>query len=173
MSIIETDADGNETELFVSLEGGRLLAMVRAKDKATFDAQALAVGLTMYTNAAINEVLDPDTGDVLVEARPASGPIIPTKFVTITEIGPLVLTPAVLDEDNAVVTEAVMDNRHHANFWLHPRLVELGRWRQWAYAWTLHGQPSQASNANERAKALEDIELIDPASVRNPRNVML
>ena len=67
------EVDG--VRVYTTLEGGLLSCMVRATDKATFDAQALAVGLKVYQNPAIPAVIDPETGEVITPAVPASGPL--------------------------------------------------------------------------------------------------
>lgn len=159
------------TRVYVTLEGGRLWAMVRATDKATFDAKALEVGLKVYTNPAQDEVLD-EEGNVLFPAVEASGPLIPAPGVTITEMGPYVLTPGTYDEEGNEVTAPVLDNRFHANFWLTPSLVERGLWKQWALAWTLDGQAGTPNN-QEESVVYEGIELIDPQTVTSPANRML
>jgi hypothetical protein len=160
-----------EPRLYVSIEGGRLWAMVRATDQATFDQKALEVGLKVYTNPAQDEVLD-EEGNVVTPAVPASGPLIPAPGVTITEIGPLVLTPGTYAEDGTEITPPVMDNRYHVNFWLSPAIVERGLWMQWALDWTENGQPGTPNHAEESV-VYEGIELIDPLTVSSPSNVLL
>lgn len=162
----------DDTHVYVTLEGGRLWAMVRATDKATFDQKALEVGLKVYTNPAQPAVIDPDTEEVLTPAVEASGPLIPAPGVTITEMGPHVIVPGTYDEEGNEVTAPVMDNRHHVNFWLPPRLVEIGLWKQWALAWTANGQPGIPNNAEESV-VFQGIELIDPLTVSSPANRML
>ena len=161
----------DEPRLYVSIEGGRLWAMVRATDQATFDQKALEVGLKVYTNPAQDEVLD-EEGNVVTPAVPASGPLIPAPGATITEIGPLVLTPGTYAEDGTEITPPVMDNRYHVNFWLAPRLVERGLWMQWALAWTNNGQPGTPNHVEESV-VYDGIELIDPLTVSSPSNVLL
>ena len=163
------EVDG--VRVYAALNGGLLACMVRAADKATFDAQALAVKLKVYTNPAQDEVLD-EEGNVVTPAVPASGPLIPAPGVTITEIGPLVLTPGTYAEDGTEITPPVMDNRYHVNFWLAPRLVERGLWMQWALAWTENGQSGTPNHAEESV-VYEGIELIDPLTVSSPSNVLL
>jgi len=157
--------------LYVSIEGGRLQAMVRATDKETFDQKALEVGLKVYTNPAQPEVLD-DEGNVVTPAVPASGPLIPAPGVTITEMGPHTLVPAIYDEDGNEVAPAVVDSRYHVNFWMAPWLVERNGWEQWALTWTQNGQPGTPNHAEESV-VYEGIELIDPLTVTSPSNVLL
>lgn len=160
------------TRVYVTLQGGRLHAMVRATDQATFDAQALAVGLKVYKNPAIPAVIDPETNEVIIPAVEASGPLTPAPGVTIAELGPYTLVPGTYDEEGNEVTAPVLDNRFHANFWLGPHLVERGLWKQWAVAWTQNGQPVNPNNAEE-AVEFQGIELIDPQTVTSPANVLL
>lgn len=161
----------DDTRVYITIEGGRLWAMVRAMDKATFDAKALEVGLKVHTNPAQPEVLD-EEGNVLSPAVEASGPLIPAPGVTITEMGSHVLTLGTYDEDGNEVTPPVLDNRYHVNFWLAHSLVERGLWKQWALAWTANGQPG-APNHTEESVAFQGIELIDPQTVTSPANRML
>lgn len=158
--------------VYATLEGGLLSCMIRATDKETFNAQALAVKLKVYQNLPIPAVVDPETGDVITPAVPASGPLIAAPGTTITEIGCMVLTPGTYDEEGNEVAPPVVDTRWHVNFWLAPWLVEKGLWKQWGVAWTLNGQPVDP-NANEEAIAYQGIELIDPMTVTSPSNVLL
>ena len=164
------EVDG--VRVYATLEGGLLSCMVRATDKATFDAQALAVGLKVYQNPAIPAVIDPETGEVITPAVEASGPLIPSPGTTITELGPLVLTPGTYDEEGNELTPPVMDNRYHVNSWLAPWLVERGGWKTWGVMWTQNGQPVDPNNAEE-AVAYQGIELIDPLTVSSPSNILL
>lgn len=166
MSITIQDDQGNDVEVFVSLDGGRLGAMVRCPDEATFDAQALAVGLMEYSNPGAPAVTD-DEGNIVTPAVEPNGPLKPMRHVTIAKIGALVLAT---DEDG---NPKQTDDRFHANFWLGADLVERGLWQQWAIAWTKAGQDVVQTNADEVAKSLNRIELIDPPTVRSPSNVML
>lgn len=172
MSITITDLEGNEHSVYVALSGGRLSAMVRCPSEEVFDATALSVGLMEHTNPAIPAVIDLETEEVITEAVEASGPLKPVKHVTITKIGKLVLTPGTYDEEGNELTAPVVDDRYHVNFWLGPELAAKGEWKKWAIQWSDYGQ-SVEPNAEESAKALNSIELIDPATVRSPSNVML
>ena len=158
--------------IYATLDRGNLWCMIRATDKATFDAQALAVGLKVHANPAIPAVVDPETGDIITEAVEASGPLVPAQGVTITEIGPHTLVPAVLDEAGDVVTPATLDNRHHVNFWLDAATVARGVWMRWATAWTYYGSDI-VRNAMEDGSSMYGIELIDPVTVSRPVNVLL
>jgi hypothetical protein len=164
------EVDG--VRVYATLEGNRLACMVRATDKATFDAQALAVGLKVYQNPATPAVVDPETGEVITPAVEASGPLIPSSGTTITELGPLVLTPGTYDEEGNELTPPVVDSRWHVNYWLAPWLVERGGWKTWGVMWTQNGQPVDPNNAEE-AVAYQGIELIDPLTVSSPSNILL
>lgn len=164
------EVDG--VRVYAAMDRGNLWCMVRTPDKATFDVQALAVGLKVHTNPAQPAVLDPETQEVTTPAVEASGPLIPAQGVTITEIGDLVLTPTVLDAEGNVTTPAVTDGRFHVNFWLNSGLVAGGLWKQWAVAWTINGQPAVQNN-QEQGMAFQGIELIDPTTVTSPSNRML
>lgn len=158
--------------VYAALSGGVLACMVRATDKATFDAQALAVGLKVYTNPAQPAVVDLETGEVITPAVEASGPLIPAPGITTTELGPLVLTPAVLDAEGTVVTPAVLDTRYHANFWLGPAAVARGEWEGWGVLWSIHGADATPNNLEEGVE-YGGIELIDPMTVSSPSNILL
>jgi len=160
------------TRVYATMDRGNLWCMVRAYDKATFDGIAVAAGLKVFTNYAQAEVLDPETGEVVTPDVGASGPLIPAPGVTITEMGNLVLTPAVINAEGVEITPDVIDGRFHANFWLNADLVAKGNWKQWALTWTANGHAVDP-NSQEQGVAFQGIELIDPATVANPRNRML
>lgn len=160
------------TRVYATMDRGNLWCMVRAYDKPTFDGIAVDAGLKVFTNPAQPEVLDPETGEIVTPAVDASGPLIPAPGVTITELGGLVLTPAVIDADGVEITPAVMDGRFHANFWLNERLVAAGNWQQWALTWTENGQVATQNN-QEQGVSFQGIELIDPTTVTSPSNTLL
>jgi hypothetical protein len=156
----------------VTLEGGRLGVMIRAQTKEIFDAMALSVGIKKYQNPEIPAVIDPETEEVIEEAVPASGPLIASPNVTIHEIGPFVITPGVYDDEGNEIEPPVIDNRYHVNFWLGPRLVRKGLWKQWAVTWPTQGEPS-TPNKSERGVVFQGIELIDPLTIQTPSNRLL
>ena len=172
MSITITDLEGTEHDVFVAMQGGRLHVMVRCPDEATFDAVALSVRLLEHTNPAQPAVIDPETKEVIREAVEASGPLKPVKHVTIARLGKLVLTPGTYDGEGNELTPPVVDHRFHANIWLGPPLVARGLWKKWSIEWTQNGQDVADTNANEQAKVLNSVELIDPPTVHSPSNVM-
>ena len=162
----------DDVQIYATFDRGNLWCMIRAVDKATFDAQALAVGLKVHEIPAQPAVLDTETQEVITPAVEASGPLIPAQGVTITEIGDLMLVPAVMDAEGSIKTSAVTDGRFHANFWLNSELVARGLWKQWAVAWTLNGY-AVAANNQEQGVAFQGIELIDPTTVISPSNTLL
>ena len=157
--------------IYAVMDRGNLWCMVRATDKATFDAQALEVKLKVYTNPAQAEVLD-EAGNVVTAAVPASGPLISAPDVTIAELGSHVLTAGVYDAEGNETTAPVLDTRYHVNFWLGPEMVARGEWMQWATLWTHYGSTIVA-NAQEDGTAMRGVELIDPATVAHPANKLL
>ncbi len=157
---------------YVTFDRGNLWAMVRAKDKATFDEQALAVGLKVYKHPAQPEVTDPETGEVIREAVEASGPLVSAPGVTIAELGPHVITPGEYDDEGNEIKAPKMDNRYHVNFWLNQQLVEIGKWEQWALAWSAYGSQAEA-NKQEVALKFQGVELVDPTTINSPSNRLL
>lgn len=168
----EGDVLVDGTKVYVTFDRGNLWAMIRAQDKATFDQQALAVKLKVHKFPAQPAVIDPETGETIKEAVEASGPLVPFPGCTIAEMGPHILTPGEHDEEGNEITPPVVDDRYHVNFWLSPELVAVGQWKQWALAWTANGTPAPANN-EEKALEFQGVELIDPATVKNPVNRLL
>ena len=107
--------------------------MYRATDKAAWDAYAAQVGLT------------------------ADG--YPTGCY-IDEIGPIVVTPAVISEDGTILTPAVMDDRHHVNV----RIVHLPQTTDEEGTVTVKTMADLAAGNS-------DVEWIDPSTVDNPRRI--
>jgi hypothetical protein len=157
--------------IYALMDRGSLWCMVRATDKATFNALALEARLKVYTNPAQDEVLD-EEGNVVTAAVAASGPLISANDITITEIGSHVLTAGVYDEDGDETTAPVIDTRYHANFWLGPKVVARGEWMVWATLWTHYGSGIVA-NKLEDGTAMRGIELIDPHTIASPSNRLL
>jgi len=157
---------------YAAMRGGILHCMVRAVDRDTFWQQALAVGLAEYQNPGSPAVIDPETGDEITPAVPPSGPIKRIPGVTLTELGPYVITPGTYDQDGNEITPPVLDNRWHVNFWLAHELVQAGRWETFAKTWTANGQPVDPMK-EEEAIHHAGIELIDPNTVKSPSNRLL
>ena len=157
---------------YAAMRGGVLHCMVRAVDQATFWQQAELVGLVQHQEPGAPAITDPETGEEITPAVPPSGPLRPVRGVTITEIGPYVITPGTYDQDGNEITPPVLDNRWHVNFWLDNILVKLGNWEQFALTWTANGQPVDPMK-EEEAIHHAGIELIDPNTVKSPSNMLL
>ena len=157
----------------VALSGGMVDAYVRATDRATFDAAALVAGLTYEV---MQTVVDEGTGEATTEG---TGEIRTARGVEIHHIGPVVITPAVLDEEGNVVTEAVMDTRHHVNFRMGEPAVsrrdEDGNplWQKWAAQWTTAGADDTNQNHAEEGKVLMGVSLIDPDTISSKARTTL
>jgi hypothetical protein len=83
-----------------------------------------------------------------------------TDSCLIDEIGPIVTTPAILDEDGEIVTPAVMDESHHVNV----RVIHLPQ------SVDEEGEISGITMA-DLADGNADVEWVHPATVDNPRRI--
>ena len=139
---------------------GWVEAMLRAESVAAWETAAesrhLLIRVTLDDGA---EVLTP------AEHVHIAGPIYP------------VLTPAVLDEEGNVVTDAATDPRPHYNLrigpWAQEALADDGvtpRWQETLMLWMGHGQKIDPAerNRNEDGIRLSDITLIDPTTIFSP-----
>jgi len=162
----------NDERVYANLSGGMLHIMLRALSKDVFDSQALMVGMFVYSNEGSDAVLDIETGEVIQEAVPPSGPLVPAKGITVTEIGTHVLVPAVYDDEGNEVTPAVVDDRYHVNAWLSPETTARGEWINWIEQWMANGTLAE-QNKSEVALKYQGIELIDPSTIGTPTNVLL
>ena len=157
----------------VALSGGMVDAYVRATDRATFDAAALVAGLTYEV---MQTVVDEETGE---ETQQPTGEIRTARGVEIHHIGPVVITPAVMDEEGNVTTPAVMDTRHHVNFRMGEPAVsrtdEEGTllWQKWAAQWTAAGADDTQRNNAEEGKVLLGVSLIDPDTISSKARTVL
>lgn len=167
------DPAGNEVEIYASQSGGYVDTCIRATDRDTWIQAALSQNL-LYRDP-ITEI-DAETGEETIvgyhdEIHASAG-------ANITEIGPVVLTPAVLDAEGNVATPAVMDNRHHLNMRIAEPLLSKADengyplWQKTALLWMQYGQPVEPNNM-EAAKALSGVEMIDPDTINNPDRVWL
>ena len=155
----------------VALSGGMVDAYVRATDRDTFDAAALVAGL-MYE---ITETLVDEEGN---EFQHGTGEYAVAKGVEIHHIGPVVITPAVLDEEGNVTTPAVMDTRHHVNFLMgEPAISRTDAdgllWHKWATYWTVQGAEDTQINNAEEGKVLLGVSLIDPDTISSKARAVL
>lgn len=159
--------------VFVDISGGRLTAMIRSQDEATFWAQAQAVGLIRHRDPGAPAITDPETGEVLVPAVEPSGPLVPVPGVTIRK--PYVwlyqVTPGEYGLDGEEITPPTYDPRPHTTFWMSPEVVERGAWCDWAWAWTVLGSPGTPIR-EEVSLQYGGVELIDPKTVRGASDRM-
>lgn len=139
--------DGEDVTSPVSLRGGILHVMVRAEDKATFDALALEVG-------------------VLVEDEERG--LIPARPVDLCRIGHPVRIPAQTDAQGNVVVPAVMDDAYHVNVWIDTGRATGVR----ALLRDLAAKAARSLNKrkNEAAYSYKGAEVIDPDTVATPAN---
>jgi hypothetical protein len=163
----------NPIPVFVRYSGGMIDAIVRCPSKEHFEQVATLVGLRYELTTTVT---DPETGE---QTEQGAGEFAYVPGVEVDHLGPVLLTPAVLDEEGNEITPARFDTRHHVNFRMAPpaseRLDAHGkpRWWQWALAWTIQGANDETPNASEQAKILYDITLIDPDSIHTPSRVFL
>lgn len=151
-----TAPDGSEVEAFISQGAGWVDTCIRATDKATWEAIALARNLLVETENGL---------------QPASG-------AHIDHIGPVVLEPATYYSTGRLRKKAVMDNRHHLNLRIAEPLLSKTDddgnvlWHLTAIIWMTKGADVAPNNA-ERAKEVYGVEMIDPESISKPARVWL
>lgn len=160
MSILIENQSGNEVEVFIKISGGFVDAIVRADTKEDFETAAIARKLM------VQETLE---DGVTTRNVPAEG-------INIDALGPVVITPAVLDVDGNVTTPAVMDNRYHANIRIEEPAISaktdgFENWKQTAIDWTTYGTPDTSVNAQESGLKLANVVLIDPDTINSPSRV--
>jgi len=124
-----------------------------------------------YSEPGSEAVVDAE-GNVIQEAVPPSGDLVPILDATITELGFYVITPGTYDEDGNEISPPVLDNRFHVNFWLGPSIVARNQWQEWILAWMANGQAA-AANKDETAITYNGVELIDPVTVGTRANILL
>jgi hypothetical protein len=139
---------------------GWIEAMLRAESVAAWESAAESRHL-------LNRVTLDDGAEVLVPAEHVhiAGPIYP------------VITPAVLDEEGNIVTNAVTDPRPHYNLrigpWAQETLADDGvtpRWQETVLLWMQNGAPIDPVEKNkaEDGVKLSGITLIDPTTISSP-----
>lgn len=142
----------NGIECYVSRSGNFIDAVVRADTEADWVQGAVFYGLLEPTD---------------------DGNLIPTPGVDISVIGPMVLDPG--DPDLGVAP--TFDNRYHVNLRLSGRALEVTypngslKWEQMAVSWSTFGDTDTRPNAQEQAKVLERVALINPDSIKTPLRV--
>jgi len=133
---------GEPVELFVRINSdGYVDALCRAAYKSAWEQAAEANGLTKDG--------------------------IPIEGASIDVIGPVTVTPAVIDENGAEITPADIDNRYHVNLRLGPET----NWFPIAYAWMTNGNDDAEPNKDEETRTLARVSLIDPDTVKTPSRV--
>lgn len=145
--------------VFARIVGGMVDLICRA------DTEELAIQ-GMIAQAIL--VQDEETGEV----RRSKG-------VEVTPIGSVTVKPAVYDEEDNLITEAVVDSRHHFNLRIRGQalLVEsenfpgLKAWEETAYVWTAYGEDDPNQNAHEVGRNIGGITLIDPDTIVSPKRV--
>ena len=184
MSEIIQDANGDDVVVFVKFSHGLFVdAIIRAKDKATWEAAAISQGLLRVVKNFETIVISPDVyeyteenGRVLVkhevtETKPLPDTVGRVRGASIAPIGSVVLTPAVM-EGETVVTPAVMDGRYHVNLRIsEPMLSSVNsagfeKWKVTAINWANLGSYSE-SNIQEKGKTLLSVTLIDPDTINS------
>lgn len=144
MSLTITAPDtGKPEEVFVRRTGTFIDMIVRADTKGYWESVARDWGL-----------LDGSK-------RPADG-------VSVDVVGPVEITPAVVDVNGEVVTAAVYDTRYHVNV----RVRDTFDWEPFALKWTRDGQPV-AANAEEEGLRIYRVTLIDPDTIKSPTRVWI
>lgn len=167
------DPNGNEVEIYASQSGGFVDFCLRAKDYQTWVRAALNQKL-LYQDP-ITET-DPETGEETVIGF--HDEIKVSRGAHITEIGPIELVPAVLDEEGEVISPAIIDNRFHLNMRITEPLLSKSDedgyplWKKTALLWMSYGRPAKP-NSEEKAKEVVGVEMIDPDTIKNPDRVWL
>lgn len=169
--------DGTPVEIFASQSGGFVDTCIRATDRDTWVQAALSQNL-LYRDPIIEKTTDEATGEVTETIVGYEDEIKASAGANITEIGPVVLTPAVLDDEGNEITPAVMDNRFHLNMRISEPLLSKADengyplWQKTALLWMTYGQPVKPNSA-EQAKDVQGVQMIDPDSIRNPYRIWL
>lgn len=158
MSVIIQDQKGNDVEVFVSVNGGMIDAIIRAETETDWIEGAVYYGLLVEEN----------------------GTLVPSKGVEIDTIGPVVIKPGTYDEAGKEISAPVYDNRYHLNLRIHGIALEkqnddkdLLKWEQMAINWTKYGVSDEKVNSDEKAKSLYKVSLIDPSTIKTPVRMWL
>jgi len=171
------DPQGNEVEIYATQSGPFVDTCIRATDRETWLQAALSQNL-LYRDPIIEKTTDEATGEVTETIVGYEDELKVSAGANITEMGPVVLTPAVLDDEGNEVTPAVMDNRFHLNMRIAEPLLSKADengyplWQKTALFWMTYGQPVEPNN-QERAKVVSGVEMIDPDSINQPDRVWL
>ena len=131
----------------IQTDGKYVTAMLRADDRATFDAVALSVGLLVDDGAGV--------------IQPADG-------ASIDYVGQIVDQPAVLADDGSELTPATFRSGFHIN--LRVDVERLPKWQAVYANWSANGSPISA-HKDETGLSLGGVSLIDINSVATPSRV--
>lgn len=164
--LLTTEDDPNAIPAYANLSGGFLDAVLRADSLKDWEKAAVNAGLCLAES----------------EEHPRKrGHLQDAPGVSISHIGPVVTTPAVLDALGDVITPAVMDDRHHVNVRLNGAAmaaVEVDadgnpvgpKWARIVAQWMTKGRNTLKRNKRERVKKLKGVELIDADLIATPVN---
>ena len=172
-----TAPDGTPVEIYASQSGGFVDTCIRATDRQTWMQAALSQNL-LYQDPITEKTTDEATGEVTETIVGYYDEIKASAGANITEIGPIALTPAVLGDEGNEVTPAVLDNRFHLNMRIAEPLLSKADengyplWQKTALLWMTYGQPVEP-NSEERAVAINGVQMIDPDSIKQPDRVWL
>lgn len=75
--------------------------------------------------ATMSALVNPVTGMPLASVDSDTGILVPSEWVRIDEIGPVVKVEAVIDDEGNVVTPAVMVEGHHVNLVAYGDLADM------------------------------------------------
>lgn len=170
-----TAPDGTPVEIFASRSGEFVDTCLRATDRDTWVQAAISQNL-LYQDPIIERTTDEATGEVTETIVGYEDEIKVSAGVNITEMGPVVLTPAVLDDEGNEITPAVMDNRFHLNMRIAEPLLSKADengyplWQKTALTWMKYGKPVQPNSA-EHAVEVAGVQMIDPDSIKNPDRI--
>lgn len=158
---ITIETPQGEVEVFAAWSGGMLDAIIRAETQQD------------WINAAVSR-------ELLFQEQQEDGSVTLRrgKGVDITEIGVHVLTPGTYDDQGNELTAPVVDPRYHVNIRLNGYALEklnsdgtMPQWVETVVAWTTQGTPVAEKNAQEEARELYKVQLIDPATISSPSRI--
>lgn len=160
--MIITAPDGTEVECFITQQEGMIDAILRADTKEAFEQAAIAA-----------EILEP------IEMEDGTEKLVPVPGNNVDVLGPVEITPGEFDENNNELVAPLIDGRYHVNLRIaEPALSKLNdagypKWKATVLTWMQFGADDVSPNKNEVGKALQQVSLIDPASISTLRRVWL
>lgn len=155
--IIINDHMGNPVEVFLTPKANGYIGKTRSKDRATFETIAERRGLMR---------------------RDDDGNLAPSNGVQLFEVPPPALVEPVFDDDGNITTPGVYDTRYHCDIFIgEPALSvpddtheELMKWQVTAIMWSQYGAVDENQNANEVARVIMDVALIDDRTINSFSN---